>query len=193
MVSSTLVFSGVPDENVDITHLGAYKPSSRKIGYSTSKLVMHNLINMYRELGCNIVTIIPPGIYGPYDNFKETHLVAALVKRFVDNKESTVTLSLNSQAKLQLLYNGDLAKIVMHFLESDDITGDYIIAPDPVSVSELVNAIKHITGFRGSVMYTLPEARSQVFTPTVTWSYSDMYVCLSEMIKDFRKKQNVNN
>jgi len=110
-------------------------PQSTNFAYAYSKRVLGVQIESYRkQYGCNFFSVIPCNMYGPYDNFNETHshFVAALIRKIHEiktNKKNTLQLLGSGKPLRQYLYSEDLAKILLILLEKCDGKEPINIAP----------------------------------------------------------------
>ena len=110
-------------------------PQSTNFAYAYSKRVLGVQIDSYRkQYGCNFFSVIPCNLYGPYDNFNETHshFVASLLKKIHEakkNKKNTLPLLGSGKPLRQYLYSEDLAQILLLLLDKYDSEGPINIAP----------------------------------------------------------------
>jgi GDP-L-fucose synthase len=106
------------------------------------------------------VTVIPCNLYGPGDNFdeKSSHVMAALVKRFVDAAASgadTVTCWGTGSPRREFLHVDDLARAVLMLMDNN------IFGFEPVNIGygsditikELAGIIADKSGFGGGIAW----------------------------------------
>lgn len=104
---------------------------------------------------------IPVNMYGPRDNFEESgHVIAALVRRFVEAKE-VVTIWGDGKATRDFLYVGDVAKALARFADTDVGQPVNISSNWEVSIAELVAMIANLTGFDGTVAWDQTKPRGE--------------------------------
>ena len=102
---------------------------------------------------------IPCNIYGPGDHFEleRSHVVSALVRRFVEAKENnalSVTLWGTGTARRELLHCDDLADAVL-FLMDNNIgpTPINVGTGDDVTIRELAEMVKSVVGYEGAIEF----------------------------------------
>lgn len=137
---------------------GKLEPTNE--GYSIAKIAGLKLCEMYkRQYGFDSISIMPCNLYGPNDSFnlQHSHVLSALVKRFVDAKAiklKELTLWGTGMARREFMHVDDLAKAVLFFLqntiEENMINVGWGI---DVTIKELAELIAHKTGFEGKIKW----------------------------------------
>lgn len=135
-------------------------PEETNAPYGIAKKMMLVQSKAYRDqYGFNSIFLLPVNLYGPGDNFdpRSSHVVPALIKKFVDAKE-------NGREKVVVWGTG---KATREFLYVDDAAEGILLAAqmynksDPVnlgssleiSVKDLAGKIRSIVGFEGKIVW----------------------------------------
>lgn len=86
-------------------------------GYSHSKRLLHNLSISYQKANKgNVILLTPVNTYGYQDINTSNRLIPSIIKNVNSNKK----INLAPQSVRQLLYNNDLANIILNFAKMDD-------------------------------------------------------------------------
>jgi GDP-L-fucose synthase len=100
---------------------------------------------------------MPCNLYGPGDHFdlERSHVMSALVKRFVDARDSSapsVTLWGTGTSRREFLHSDDLAEALFVLLDRWD-SADIINVGSGVdhSIQELAEMTARLTGYRGRI------------------------------------------
>lgn len=135
-------------------------PEETNAPYGLAKKMMLVQAQAYRQqYGFNAIYLLPVNLYGPGDNFNpdSSHVIPALIKKFIDAKESgsgRVEVWGTGAASREFLYVEDAARGIVRAAESYD-------KPDPVNlgagmeitIRDLVDLIAELTGFEGEIMW----------------------------------------
>jgi GDP-L-fucose synthase len=128
--------------------------------YAIAKIAGINMCQSYmRQFGCNFISVMPPNLYGPGDNYDlhNAHVLPALIRKFheakINNQKSVVVWG-TGKPRREFLHVDDAAMacyFLMQKYESPEIinigTGlDY-------SIKEMANIVKKITGFNGEIVF----------------------------------------
>jgi GDP-L-fucose synthase len=128
--------------------------------YAVSKIAGIEMCRAYRkQYGCDFVSIIPPNLYGPGDNYhpQHSHVVAGILRRTHEAKiagKSEVVVWGDGTPRRELLYVDDLAdamKCVMSAPTTHDLYN--IGCGRDLAISELASIIENVVGFEGNVVY----------------------------------------
>ena len=183
LMSSILVFSGFPGNTItinDLTHI----PNQYKHGYTFSKLSMHLEAIIYRQqFGFNISIVIPSNIYGPYDNFVDTHFIAAIIKKMYQakiNNQTELLIQIHSETIKQFIYSLDVASFLVKEIESPG--SDFIIAPSPVSMDKIISIIQKYLEYSCKISYTGPLESKREFV-SAPFEFTDIEDGLKETIR----------
>jgi len=135
-------------------------PEETNAPYGLAKKMMLVQAQSYRQqYGFDAIYLLPVNLYGPGDNFNpdSSHVIPALIKKFIDAKES-------GSSKVEVWGTGAASR---EFLFVDDAARAIVLAaqkydkPDPVNIGscmeitikELVDLIAELTGFEGDIIW----------------------------------------
>lgn len=135
-------------------------PEETNAPYGLAKKMQLVQAQAYRDqYGFNAIFLLPVNLFGPGDNFdpKSSHVISALIRKFVEAKE---------QNKKEAIAWGT-GKPTREFLYVEDAAEGILLAaekynkPDPVnlgagfeiSIKELAELIKKLTGFKGKIIW----------------------------------------
>jgi GDP-L-fucose synthase len=144
VLAETDYWDGAMHESVDI--------------YGFTKKAVSVGIEAYKhQYGLKGTTAIFATLYGPHDHFdpEKSHVVSALVKKFVDakyNNESEVEVWGDGTQTRELIYVDDQIKGLLSVL---DYEGSLINigTGESITIRELAETIKTLTGFKGNIFY----------------------------------------
>ncbi len=122
--------------------------------------------NYYKQYGSNFYSAMPTNLYGRNDNFnlETSHVIPALIRKFHEAKteqKSEVVLWGSGKPKREFLYVDDLAEAVVFLMENINAADIYgkgisqinIGTGEDLTINELAETIKEITGYNGSIVY----------------------------------------
>ena len=137
---------------------GSLEPTNE--GYAIAKIAGLKLCEYYREqYGCNFITVMPPNLYGPGDNFYtgDSHVISALLKKIHYAKErdaKDVIIWGTGRARREFLYNEDLVDGLIFLMDHYDESVHINIGSGiDVSIKDLAIMIKEIVGFKGELVW----------------------------------------
>jgi GDP-L-fucose synthase len=138
---------------------GPLEPTNE--GYALSKIVGLSLAKYYHvQYKMNTICPMPCNIYGTNDHFEldKSHVLSALIRRFVnakDNNLEEVTLWGTGIARREFIHVEDVAKSLIHLMNSDYDLPDIINIGygSDVSIQELAELIKIKVGFDGVISW----------------------------------------
>lgn len=120
----------------------------------------------YSQYGSNFISVMPTNLYGSYDNFdlNTSHVIPALIRKFhegVINDSPRVEVWGTGTPKREFLYVDDMADacvFIMREIEAEDlymkgITHLNIGTGQDISISDLADMIREITGYKGKIYY----------------------------------------
>lgn len=128
--------------------------------YAIAKIAGLKLCEFYnQQYGTNYISVMPTNLYGPNDNFDLTtsHVLPALIRKFHEakiNKKPQITLWGTGKAKREFLHVDDLAEALIFLMNK--YNGQEIINigyGQDLSIKELADKIKAITGYRGKILW----------------------------------------
>ncbi|QED23881.1 GDP-L-fucose synthase family protein [Candidatus Deianiraea vastatrix] len=131
-------------------------------GYAIAKIAGLKMCQAYNEqYGTNYITVMPTNLYGPGDNFdpQGSHVLPALIRKFataVKNGDKEIILWGTGTPKREFLHAKDLADACVFLLNSENVNKDTglinIGVGADISILELANLIKEISGFQGNIV-----------------------------------------
>jgi GDP-L-fucose synthase len=131
---------------------GPLEPTNE--AYALAKIAGIALAQSYRkQYGCNFISAVPAGLYGPGDNFdRETsHVLPALMRKLHEAK-SNVTLWGSGSPRREFLHVDDLADachLLMERYDSSDIIN--VGSGMDLSIRELAELIADVVDYRGVI------------------------------------------
>jgi len=128
--------------------------------YAIAKIAGIQMCRAYsKQYGCNFISIIPPNLYGPGDNYhpEHGHVVAGILRRAHEAKvagDQELVVWGDGTARREILYVDDLAN-AMKCLMAAKLTDDLfnVGCGHDLSITELANLIKEVVGFEGRIVY----------------------------------------
>ncbi len=130
--------------------------------YAVSKIAGIEMCRAYRkQYGCNFISVIPPNLYGPGDNYhtQHSHVVAGILRRTHEAKvegKSELVVWGDGTPRRELLHVDDLAdamKCIMLASVKYDLYN--IGCGHDIAISELARIIAEIVGFKGKIVYDI--------------------------------------
>jgi len=128
--------------------------------YAIAKIAGIELVTSYRkEHGHKWISLMPTNLYGPRDNFnlQESHVLPALIRRFVEAAESnapSVTLWGSGAPLREFLHVDDLAKAVVVASQNYDSSMHLNIGTgEDLAIKDLAFMVASLTGFRGEIIW----------------------------------------
>ncbi|MHB1105091.1 MAG: GDP-L-fucose synthase family protein [Lutibacter sp.] len=128
--------------------------------YAIAKIAGIKLCESYnKQYGCNFISVMPTNLYGPNDNYdlKNAHVLPALLRKFHEAKQSnanTVEVWGTGNPKREFLHVDDLATACFHLMQTyEGNVAVNIGTGSDVSIKELAELIKKITGFKGNIVW----------------------------------------
>ena len=137
---------------------GPLEPTNE--GYALAKISGVKMAQYYhQQYGMDVLCPIPCNLYGTNDHFnlETAHVLAALVKRFVDakkNGDSKITLWGTGSARREFLHVDDFSRALMVLLEKwekPDIIN--VGSGTDISIYDLACKIKNKVGFNGEIIW----------------------------------------
>jgi len=118
----------------------------------------------YKQYGSNFISVMPTNLYGRNDNFnlETSHVLPALMRKFHEaklNGEKKVVIWGTGSPKREFLLVDDLAEAIFFLMNNvqagdlydNNLTHLNIGSGEDLSILELANMIKKITGFEGEI------------------------------------------
>ena len=128
--------------------------------YAIAKIAGIKLCESYFiQYGCNFISAMPTNLYGPNDNYdlENSHVLPALLRKFHEallHREPSVTVWGSGKPRREFLHVDDLAEACL-LLMSDYEEKEFLNIGygDDISISELAELIREITGYTGKIIY----------------------------------------
>lgn len=137
---------------------GALEPTNEP--YALAKIAGLKLCENYRrQYGCNFISAMPTNLYGVGDNYhpENSHVLPALIRKFhfaKENQQKVVELWGSGTPKREFLYVDDLASACLLLMKSyDGMDPMNVGVGEDISISELAEMVKEITGFSGQIVW----------------------------------------
>lgn len=128
--------------------------------YAIAKIAGLEMTKFYREqYGCDFISAMPTNLYGPNDNFdlKNSHVIPALIRKFHEakvNNKPQVEIWGTGTPRREFLYIDDLASALLFLMENySDSTHINVGTGEDISIAELAEFVKKITGYKGEIVY----------------------------------------
>ena len=135
-------------------------PEETNAPYGLAKKMMLVQAQAYRQqYGYNAIYLLPVNLYGPGDNFNpdSSHVIPALIKKFVDAIESgsdIVEVWGTGAASREFLYVEDAAQAIVLAAEKYESAEPVNIGSCmEISIKDLVELISELTGFKGEIIW----------------------------------------
>ena len=134
--------------------------------YAVAKIAGIEMCRAYnKQYNTKFIPVMPTNLYGPNDNFdlETSHVLPALIRKFHEAKQSNadaVTIWGTGKPKREFLHVDDLAEACIYLMNLPDDKLSLKDSPlfnigtgTDLTVGELAELIKKITGFKGDISY----------------------------------------
>jgi len=135
-------------------------PQAEGAGYAMAKKVGLVASTAYREqYGLNSIILVPGNMYGEYDNFSltDSHVIPATIRKFFEakiNNSEKVIMWGSGTPQRDFVYAGDIAATFPFFIDGYDLQEPINISSGTaVSIKELAETVKELTGFEGKIIW----------------------------------------
>jgi GDP-L-fucose synthase len=135
-------------------------PEETNAPYGIAKKALLVMLQAYRcQYGLNGIYVLPVNLYGPGDNFdlETSHVIPALIRKFchaVDASAEEVALWGTGSVSREFLYVKDAARGIAMAVESYDGSEPVNLgAGFEITIRELADKIKQLTGFKGRLVW----------------------------------------
>jgi len=135
---------------------GELEPTNES--YALAKIAGLKMIESYRrQYGFNGISVMPCNLYGPNDSFdlEHSHVLSALVRRFVDAKNAGVTdLTLwgSGLARREFMHVDDAARALLFLMEKYDAENFINIGwGTDISIRDLSELVSDRVGYAGNI------------------------------------------
>lgn len=143
-------------------------PEETNAPYAMAKRLLLMQSMAYREqYGFNSVYVLPGNVYGPYDNFnlRNSHVVPALVRKFVEainSNSKEVVIWGDGTPTRDFVYVDDIAEGIVLAMEKWDSSEPLNLSEgEEMTIKELVDTIKEVTGFTGNIVWDASKPNGQ--------------------------------
>lgn len=130
--------------------------------YAVSKIAGIEMCSAYRrQFGCNFVSVIPPNLYGPGDNYhpQHSHVVAGILRRAHEAKAAGADELIvwgDGTPRRELLHVDDLADAMKYVMRAPTTHELYNVGcGHDLAIAELASIIADVVGFEGRIVYDL--------------------------------------
>lgn len=154
---------------IDETQMWNGYPQIESAGYSVAKKMLLTQSWAYRQQhGFNSIVLIPGNVYGEHDNFNltESHVIPALIRKYIEAKErgdTTIQAFGTGKPTRDFVYAGDVAATIPWFVENYDSSEPVnISAGRRITIKELAETVKKVTGFEGDIMWDTSKPDGQM-------------------------------
>ncbi|GAB4173028.1 MAG: GDP-L-fucose synthase [Terrimicrobiaceae bacterium] len=137
---------------------GPLEPTNE--AYAIAKISGIRLCQYYaRQYGKCFLSAMPTNLYGPHDNFdlETSHVLPALIRKFHEARlagDPEVTVWGTGTPRREFLHVDDLASACIFLLENYDSPEIVNVGcGEDVTIAELADIIKEITGFTGRIVF----------------------------------------
>ena len=128
--------------------------------YAIAKIAGIKMCDAYRsQYGCNFISVMPTNLYGPNDNYdlNTSHVLPALLRKFheakVENRSEVIVWG-SGMPRREFLHADDMADACVLLMKNYSEAGLINIgAGKDLSIKELAEMIKEITGFNGKIIF----------------------------------------
>lgn len=163
-LGSSCIYPKMADQPLKEEYLlnGYLEPTNEP--YAIAKIAGIKLCEAYRaQYGCNFISVMPTNLYGYGDNYdlQNSHVLPALLRKFheaVLNDASTVEVWGSGTPKREFLFADDLADACVYLMNT--YNGEEIVnigTGEDVSIRELAEKIKSLTGFAGEITFNVSQ------------------------------------
>ena len=143
-------------------------PEETNAPYGLAKKMLLVQAQAYRQqYGFNAIFLLPVNLYGPGDNFNpdSSHVIPALIKKFVEAKESgapEVVVWGDGSATREFLYVDDAAEAIVRATEQYEGSEPVNLgAGFEISIRDLAEKIAVLTGFTGHISWDTSKPNGQ--------------------------------
>ncbi|HXH94711.1 MAG TPA: GDP-L-fucose synthase [Thermoanaerobaculia bacterium] len=143
-------------------------PEETNAPYGVAKKALLVMLQGYRqEYGLNGIYLLPVNLYGPRDNFDlvTSHVIPAMIRKFLEAKEAqaqSVSLWGDGTPTREFLYVEDAAEGILAAAEKYDGADPVNLGSgEEISIRELAETIKALTGFEGQIVWDPTQPNGQ--------------------------------
>lgn len=144
-------------------------PQIESAGYSVAKKMLLVQSWAYRvQHGFNSVVLVPGNVYGEWDNFnlEQSHVIPAMIRKYLEAQEAgrpSMTAFGTGKPTRDFVYAGDVARTIPWFLARYDSSDPVnISAGRRITIRELAETVKKVTGFAGDIVWDTAKPDGQM-------------------------------
>ena len=159
-LGSSCIYPKLARQPIKEEHLltGGLEPTNEP--YAVARIAGIKMCQAYnRQYGTNFISVMPTNLYGPNDNFdlESSHVLPALIRKFHEakiNNQTEVVVWGTGAPKREFLHVDDLAGACVFLMNNYDNSEIINIGTgEDISIKELAEMIKKITGFTGKIAW----------------------------------------
>ena len=128
--------------------------------YAIAKIAGVKMAEAYRaQYGSDFISIMPTNLYGPGDNYhpEYSHVVAALIRRFHEAKESgarEVVVWGTGTPRREFLYVDDMADASIHLMKTYSEGGLINVGTgEDISIADFARVVARTIGYTGEIAF----------------------------------------
>ena len=128
--------------------------------YAVGKIAGIEMCRAYqKQYGCNFISVIPPNLYGPGDNYhpQHSHVIAGILRRTHEAKlagKPEFVVWGDGTPRRELLHVDDLADAMKYIMLAPTTHDLYNIGcGHDLAISEIATIIAEVVGFEGKIVY----------------------------------------
>ena len=125
--------------------------------YAIAKIAGIQMAMSYtQQYGMPTISVIPPNLYGPHDNFdpNTSHVIPALIRKFHKNPHGQVSIWGTGAPRREFMYVDDLADACYFLMQDYNLPEPINVGTgEDVSITELAETIRAISGSKASIVY----------------------------------------
>jgi len=159
-LGSTCIYPRMAEQPIKEESLLTSSLEPTNEGYALAKIASLKLCSYYRKQFNRLYhSIMPTNLYGPGDNYhiSNSHVLPAMIRKFEDailNNQDSVTIWGTGKPFREFLHVQDLANAILFLLkEKDPPDWVNIGSSEEISIKDLAEKIKSITGFNGKIIF----------------------------------------
>lgn len=157
-LASSCIYPKMSPQPIKEEYLLSGKLEPTNEPYAIAKIAGLKMCENYNlQYGCDFISVMPTNLYGTNDNFdlQTAHVLPALLRKFHEAKtlqNPSVEVWGTGAPKREFLHVDDLAEACLHLMEtySGNVSVNIGTGKD-ISIRELAEMIKEITGFKGNI------------------------------------------
>jgi GDP-L-fucose synthase len=128
--------------------------------YAIAKIAGIKMVEAYRsQYGADFINVMPTNLYGSGDNYhpEYSHVVAALIRRFHEAKQSDVAEVVvwgTGTPRREFLYVGDMADACIHLMKN--YSGDGLVnigTGEDITIAEFARVVATTIGYTGKISF----------------------------------------